>query len=373
MKKRGPTLIYSSIFLAIEEINMKIVFTICSNNYIAQAKTLGDSIKRINPEYEFFIGLVDQKSEQIDYENEIRHRIIPVDSIGIPDLNDLWKKYTLVEFNTCVKPFYFQHIINKYPDLDFLFYLDPDTLIFNDLRNLENEFGNESNILLTPHILTPIDLDGKIPFENLFLKYGIYNLGFLGLKQPYKSIEMLDWWKERTFHMGFDRPEQGLFVDQLWFNLVPVIFKNIQISDNLGLNMAPWNLHERVLSFTDGKFFINNNIPLVFYHFSNYKFNEPDIISSSYNRYIFEDNTALQQLYGTYNKYLNQNGIENYSKVGCHYMSLRREYYEEQKRVREIENMRKIMSSPILKTKYYLKKILPKVLIRIYKAIKSKT
>ena len=38
---------------------MTIAFTICSINYLAQARTLGDSLKATNPDVRFFIGLVD--------------------------------------------------------------------------------------------------------------------------------------------------------------------------------------------------------------------------------------------------------------------------------------------------------------------------
>src|SRR5688572_16958310 len=126
---------------------MKIIFTICSNNYLAQAKCLGDSIRRNNPEYKFFIGLSDRLSSDIDYENEIGHTIISCEEIGIPDFDSLWKKYSIIEFNTCVKPFYFNYFINRHPGLDFLYYFDPDTYVFNDLTAIEKEFGDEGNIL----------------------------------------------------------------------------------------------------------------------------------------------------------------------------------------------------------------------------------
>jgi len=351
---------------------MKIVFTLCSNNYLAQAKTLGDSILRHNPDYRFFIGLTDKIIPEIDYIHVIKHDIIPVDIIGIPDLDNLWRKYNLIEFNTCVKPFYFKHIISNYPDLDFLFYLDPDIMVFNDLKIIENEFTNESKILLTPHILTTIEIDDKSPNENVFLNYGIYNLGFLGLKKPEETFELIDWWKERTYHMGFNCPGQGFFVDQLWFNLVPIIFKNVKISANQGLNMAPWNLHERILSSRNGEFIINNNIPLIFYHFSDYKYNEPDILSVSYNRYSFEDNTVLKLLYNIYNKNLIDNWIEKYSEIKCYYMILQSEYHDDLKRMEEIEKMRKIMSSPVSRIKFSFKKKLPKVILRVYKALINK-
>ena len=45
---------------------MQIVFTLCSINYLAQAKTLGDSVLRHNPGYKFIIGLIDKNHTNVD-------------------------------------------------------------------------------------------------------------------------------------------------------------------------------------------------------------------------------------------------------------------------------------------------------------------
>lgn len=52
------------------------------------------------------------------------------------------------------------------------------------------------SILLTPHIYTPVPVDGKKPGENTFLNYGIYNLGFLALKNDFTAREFAHWWKK---------------------------------------------------------------------------------------------------------------------------------------------------------------------------------
>ena len=57
--------------------------------------------------------------------------------------------------------------------------------------------------------------------------------------------------------------EQGLFVDQLWFNLVPILFKGVKISTNKGLIWLH-GICMSALSFKDGEFIISNNIPLIF-------------------------------------------------------------------------------------------------------------
>ena len=343
---------------------MKIAFTLCSNNYLAQAKTLGDSIKRINPDYLFFIGLNDRLSDEINYDKEIGYPIILSNEIGIPDFNGLWKKYSIIEFNTCVKPFYFQFFISKYSGVEYIFYFDPDIYIFNNLSHIENEFGESAEILITPHILSPIAIDGKTPGENIFLNFGLFNLGFLGLKDPLMSNEFLEWWKERTYNLGFNQPGNGLFVDQLWFNLVPLFFENVKISKNPGFNMAPWNLHERILIKSNIVLFNNQSFPLVFYHFSNYKYSDPDIIAKYYNRYNFDSNTDLLQAYRKYNSMLITNGIQKLSNINCHYMNLREEYFK-------AEYQKKIHNSKISLIKHFLKKIMPPVIIRIIRAIKN--
>ena len=59
---------------------------------------------------------------------------------------------------------------------------------------------------------------------------------------------MLEWWEKRCLKIGFDRPCEGLFVDQLWISLVPLFFSDVIIMRHKGLNMAPWNLHERAIA-----------------------------------------------------------------------------------------------------------------------------
>lgn len=259
---------------------MKIIFTICSNNYLAQAKALGDSLRNTNPDYKFFIGLVDLLSEDIAYENEIGHPIILSHEIGIPDFDSLWKKFNIIELNTCVKPFYLEYFTEKYSDLTHLMYFDPDTFVFGNLLNIENELSDHKEIILTPHILTPIPLDSKMPDEQTFLNHGTYNLGFIGIKNPKSNLSFFRWWGERTYKIGFDKVAEGLFVDQLWMNLTPIFFENTIVSKNSGLNMGPWNLHERYLSKNqDLKLNVNNKDELIFYHFSNYKFNKPELLA----------------------------------------------------------------------------------------------
>ena len=98
---------------------MNIAFTICSNNYLAHAKTLGESFLEYHPDFKFIIGLVDRYNPNYDYSLLARMECIPVENIQVQSFEELVNKYNIVELNTAVKPTYFHYIFQKF-DIVFL-------------------------------------------------------------------------------------------------------------------------------------------------------------------------------------------------------------------------------------------------------------
>jgi hypothetical protein len=306
---------------------MTIVFTLCSNNYLAQAKNLGDSLFRHNHEYKFIIGLVDKFHQSIDYTFFKNSTFIPVESLNLADFDSLWKRYNVIELNTCVKASYFKKIKQLYPLVKNIIYLDPDIQVFSSLKSIE-EWLTSSDILITPHALTPLPLDGCMPSENIFLNYGIYNLGFIALNATGKEFdEFTSWWESRTLRFGFIDEANGFFVDQLWINLVPIYFKKVNVINHMGYNMAPWNLHERLpLEKRNEEWILQGGEKLIFYHFSSFNVEKPDIISKYYNRYNFDASKNLFDLYCQYYKSMIDNKIHELKIIAPHYNVLRNDY-----------------------------------------------
>lgn len=206
---------------------MNIVFTLCSNNYLAQAKTLGDSLILHNPDYKFIIGLADRKCSAIDYRFFCPHTIIEVESIGIDNINDLIEKYNIVEFNTAVKPFYFEYIFSQYQEADSVTYIDPDIKLFYSLSHLE-ELYKTYDFVLTPHLLIP-QTSQIPPKEQLILNVGSYNLGFLGLKRSEQTANFIEYFKFRMRDKCYIDFCNGLFVDQIWANQIPSYYEKVYI------------------------------------------------------------------------------------------------------------------------------------------------
>ena len=79
------------------------VFTLCSTNYLAHAKTLGDSLRKTNPNYRFVIGLVDRVPAQLQSSFWQPYELIEVEELGIEGFAEMVQRYDVVELNTAVK------------------------------------------------------------------------------------------------------------------------------------------------------------------------------------------------------------------------------------------------------------------------------
>ncbi|NIK92519.1 glycosyl transferase [Mangrovimonas sp. CR14] len=300
---------------------MTIAFTICSNNYLAHAKTLGDSFLEHHPEATFIIGLVDKFDLSFDYTVFSKFLIIPVEDIQIPDFDDLHKKYNIIELNTAVKPFYFHHIFTQLKP-EKLLYIDPDILVtshFNEVFDILDD----KNIVITPHICKPIE-DEYAPTDYHTLRGGVFNLGFIGLSNYQKVSDFLDWWGARVTKYGFADFSKSMFYDQIWINYVPALFDNYFILKHPGYNMANWNLHERHLTIQDHTYLVNEVYHLRFFHFSSYKFHKPDDICSYLTRYDFNNRPDLIPLFHDYQEKLLNNHVETISNLDVFYYPKRK-------------------------------------------------
>lgn len=299
---------------------MKIYFTLCSNNYYAQAKTLADSFTNHNPNYLFFIIIVDKPLDENGYgiTTQKNIRILPIsDVIDYKILSSLINKYNIIELNTSVKASCFKYFIKNYSDLELIFYLDPDIMVFNSFIELEREL-HEYNILLTPHLVTPCITYNNNNLEKSLLGVGVYNLGFIGIKNNSESSSFIDWWEDRLFKVGYIDPINHFFVDQKWADFVPSYFDKVYIIRGLGYNMAPWNIHERYITeYSDKNIIVNNDFKLYFFHFSKYNYKNKDVISDSYGGATTLSRPDLKKLYESYYNQLISNNIEYYSNLKC--------------------------------------------------------
>lgn len=296
---------------------MKIVFTIAAKNYLASAFTLRESVLASNKDVEFYIVLADEDTETI-IEQKSDYNILKASDIGIEKYTEMAFKYDVVEFNTSVKPFFIRYAFETL-GAEKVMYLDPDIYVYKPLDAIWDELDS-SSIVLTPHA---VDGNNRIKVDELdktFLKYGIYNLGFVGVSNCEEGRKIADWWCERL--ADFCYMDDVYFVDQKWMNYVPALFAKALVDRSKAYNIAWWNFTERKL-IEDKDLLVEDGDEkkdVVFIHFSNYK---PGMKLDYYeDRGIIVENeqkAILNRLYEQYQNKLLENGFKYYSKLTYQY------------------------------------------------------
>jgi hypothetical protein len=232
-------------------------------------------------------------------------KITEARTLAIPHFQRMAFMYDILEFNTAIKPFGIKYLFEK--GYKKVIYFDPDILLYHSLQDLF-QLLNEYSIILTPHMTTPLPAGDPLnPTEQSYLLSGTYNLGFLALSASDETRAFCTWWCEKCLSLCYVELESGLFVDQKWINQVPGYWSSVHILRHQGYNVAYWNLHERTVS---GRL-INDDVPLIFYHFSGIVLHDLNRISKYQDRFTLHTRRDLVALYEGYRDLLQELGYED--------------------------------------------------------------
>lgn len=275
------------------------IFTIVARNYLPLAFTLADSVRRHHPEAQMRIFVAD--GTQGLPPSQPACSLVSLDEYLEAGFEELRFKYNITEFCTSVKAHLFHRLLQE-TDADLVFYLDPDTWLFGRL-DVIHEAAPEASVYLTPHLLHCREQPDHAYPEDKHLWEGIFNLGFCAVRRTPATMVFLAWWDRRLRNHCFADHFDGLHTDQKWMDYAPVYLgQALNIVRHPGLNLAHWNLDERILVSSDNSYTVNGQ-PLLLFHFSGFDFKTGlltrHVSAESQQRYLGLAATALASAYRT--------------------------------------------------------------------------
>lgn len=277
--------------------------TIVARNYLPAARVFAESLKAVHPDAHVTVLVIDGPAEPSDTD---RFRVLRLEDV-LPDENERRRQtlmYDVTELSTAVKPHLLRWLLNE--GAAAVLYFDPDIEFFAPIDDLW-QLATVHQIVLTPHVLTPIPDDGQEITDVTVLRAGIFNLGFAGVGAG--AMDFLTWWSDRLAIHCVSDPDRGLFVDQRWVDFVPALFPHHIVRDP-GCNVAYWNLHERRVEQTPDGFRVNG-VPLRFYHYSGFSPATPHVLSRHQGarpRALFSEHPGVHELCRRYAKRLYASG-----------------------------------------------------------------
>jgi hypothetical protein len=240
---------------------MKVICcTISTNSHLHKVEALFNSLIRFGVKSELACLATENGSKMVE-----SGRLIRPGNLGEreADLRSRFKQNS-DHLRWCLKPVLVSSLLEVY---DKVIYLDNDTFFFDDPSFLFDELDNH-DILLTPHHY-PRDPNKNQNWLEANFKVGLFNAGFIAVNKNAKHI--MDWWAECCLYRCEKSLLRGLFDDQKYLDLIPIMHPDTKILEHKGCNVAGWNTEvcERVEQ-PDSSLLIDNKWPIVFIHFNGF-------------------------------------------------------------------------------------------------------
>lgn len=239
------------------------IFTICSNNYVSMARILIETARLHHPDATHYLCLADRYLDEPGFYPD-DCTVVPAEALDVPDFDGFSFRYDIMEFNTALKPFMFRNLLARGHSQ--VLYFDPDIQIFKPVTSVLTALIEGASFVLTPHLCSPAE-GSTFPDDIGIMQAGVFNLGFLGVGSTPETEPLLRWWSRRLEYQCVSDQSRGIFVDQKFMDLLPGFSTRLRILRDPTLNVAYWNLSQRVLH-RDGDAWLVDGQPLTFFHYS---------------------------------------------------------------------------------------------------------
>jgi hypothetical protein len=164
---------------------------------------------------------------------------------------------TIEYYFTCT-PAWMLFVMGREADAAWVTYLDGDLFFFESPEIIYEEL-QDAAVAIIPH---------RYPARLARLrKFGTYNVGWVGARNDPDGVAVIEWWREKCIEWCHDYVDGDRFADQGYLDWFPRLFPRVKVIENVGANLAPWNIGNYRIGFGGGQVLIDAVRPLIFFHF----------------------------------------------------------------------------------------------------------
>ncbi len=216
------------------------VCTVVTQSHVPYARCLFKSVNHFHPRLKLFAVVIDPTGHLSEIEGVTT---IPVESLGIPNLDDFLFQYTAFEACNALKSFLIRHL-RRNLGLSSILYLDSDLVLYRPIDSILSA-SRSCSVLLTPHIISDPQDEYSATMSDIFLSYGVFNAGVIGIGELPDSEKFINWWCSKMLTGCIDDRKSFRYVDQKYLDLVPAIFNNVYIYKDDCFNVGYYNINNR--------------------------------------------------------------------------------------------------------------------------------
>ncbi|KAA0991600.1 hypothetical protein [Dyadobacter aurulentus] len=229
---------------------MNIIYTVCNRTNLAHALTLADSVSKFEPDTVFYLCWVDAAPLK---ELPSHIQAVDISRIEIPRWESWVQEYFDFELLAAARPWVAKWLLNLHPDCELLTFLAPTVLLYQSVTPVLDQ-GTE--FYLTPNILKPL-AKSEVLDDKRILNVGMFHSGSWILKNSETTKKTLDWWRSRTLDRAAFDLCNGMNMDQLWMNYIPVWIPKTKIISNPAWHFGLHAILNNRLSENAGKYTVD--------------------------------------------------------------------------------------------------------------------
>ena len=230
-----------------------------SKDYTIRVLAMYDSLNTHSKNFKLWVCCMDKHTFKLFEKMNLEHMVLfYVEQVEDEQLRKIRQQRNMNEYCWTLKGPLIHHLLTKY-NLETILYCDGDVFFFSDPKEIFDDWG-QASVYLCP----------QRDAQWVEQKYGKYQAGLIGFRNDSTGLQSLKWWRKRCEEWCSAEPDDYRFGDQKYLDKLPKLFSNIQISNHLGIDAAPWNCiynNGYQIENKNGAVYIEDD-KLIAYHFA---------------------------------------------------------------------------------------------------------
>lgn len=209
--------------------------TLFDSNFLPQGLALHESLVKHAGPFTLWVLCMDQKAKQVlERLGKPGIKVILVSEIETPQLLEIKKQRTRVEYCWTLTPMTPKIVFDRDPSVERVTYLDADMFFLKNPEPIHQEFiRSGKSVLITDHAYDVVN--------DRAAESGRYCVQFMTFVRD-ESEAVRQWWEARCLEWCYARCEDGKFGDQKYLDDWPSRFPDhVHVLEQLEVLLAPWN------------------------------------------------------------------------------------------------------------------------------------
>lgn len=240
----------------------RIYCTYFDHNYLSRGLAMYQSLQRQEPKSQLWVLCLSDQAHDVLTALALPS-VVPIRMAEFeaadPEVAATRTTRSTVEYYFTCTPAWILFVLARTAEAEWVTYLDGDLYFFQPPEPIYDELQGAS-VAIIPH---------RYPrrLERRLMKFGVYNVGWVGIRRDEEGQAVANWWRQRCIEWCHDYVDGDRFADQRYLDSFPRLSSKVRAVENIGANLAPWNIGNYRIDVADDKVMLDASVPLIFFHF----------------------------------------------------------------------------------------------------------